>query len=356
MEACFLLLRRLATVSGLAPLIIAACSLVEAMPTIAALPVVLDRRLVDRALRGCASSKVAEAVASAATACCAATAVVLWEEGTAPVLAEQLQSRALAGEEGLVGAAAELLAIKDVRPLARQWAQLCTQASPDIIASRAKAFLSTIVNSDVCSALWIDCVSLLGHVSSEGRVNFMSRVSGFIVDSAGRWRSDGSEPELLSNAAKLWAGIWAQTEGDSEMILALLKLVQASARTSSKVAVATEALVRSFDRASSWSPQVFESAIGVMEASVAPAGSVWPLTRTMMASYGQVLVAVSRLSERQPVSALSFVGALASWREDSEDGVAIRGILRAQPSAVRRLLETGENRRLAERIAAALSL
>jgi hypothetical protein len=117
-----------------------------------------------------------------------------------------------------------------------------------------------------------------------------------------------------------------------------------------------EALIRSLERASSWSPQVVDEAIGVIEASVAPAGSVWPLTRSLMASYGHVLVVASRLTERQSVSALSFIGALASWREDSEDGVAIRGILRAQSAAVRMLLEKGEDHRLAQRIAAALGL
>jgi hypothetical protein len=140
MEACLLLLKRLAQVPGLAPLIVSACTLVEVMPSIAALPVVLDRRLTDRTLRGHEYSKVTAGVASVATACCVAHAAQLWDNGTASSLVEELQSRALAGEEGLVAAAAELLSLKDVRPLAAQWAQLCAQASSDVLGSRAKAF------------------------------------------------------------------------------------------------------------------------------------------------------------------------------------------------------------------------
>jgi hypothetical protein len=270
-------------------------------------------------------------------------------------LAEELQARALAGEEGLVAAAAELLAMKDVRPLAGRWAQLCAEADGKSIGSRAQAFLSTIVNLDVCTALWMDCVRMMQHVPVEARVDFVARAANFVAAGTEPGRNEGVNAEFFVNISQLWVCIWAQAEGDTLMISALQQLVQASARVSTATAAAVEALVHSFDRADSWSPQAVDAALGVVEASVAPAGSVWPLTRVLTASYGRALVLAAALAERQPVSALPFIGALASWRTDSEDGAALRNCLRSQAGAVQILLEKGEDRRLAQRIAVALA-
>jgi len=356
MEVCQLLLQRLAPLQGMAPLICSACALVEAMPRASVLPALLDRRLTEPAQRGAGHAAAATAVATAAHACCASSANELWLQGSAVALAEELQSRALAGEEGLVAAAAELLAVKDVRPLASHWAQLCMQASPQTVVTRAKAFLSTIVNLDVCTGLWVDCISMLQHVPLEARVNFVSRSARFAAEGADPSKGAGVSAEFIANVSQLWISIWAQVEGDASMIAALAKLVQASARTTPASGPAIEALIHSFERAHWWPPQSVDAALCVVEATVAPSGSAWPLTRALASSYERLLALAAALAERQPVAALPFIGALASWGVDSEDGAALRSCLRAQAGAVRFLLAKGEDRRLAERIASALVL
>jgi len=346
-DACLMVLQQLLTVPGLAPLATSACAVLEAVPCARALGLLLDTRLVDVRHRG---EDVCLAVAGAVRACCAAARDELWAQGTAAQLAEELQARALVGEDWLVGAAAELLAGTDVQPLAKQWACLCAQAPPDKVAMRAQALFSTIVRADVCLALWRDCASMLHLVSPAERVRFVLRVADFA--------RDGSVQELAGPAVELWVATWPSAEGDEDLIAALEQLVRASARTSAVAAPAVELLIRDFGAAGdSWAPHTVASALGVIEASVASAGSPWPLTVALAGFYGAALHPAAALAARQPVAALSLVGALASWARDGSDlGRGLRQSLLAQEAAVRVIVERAEDQRLARRIAAALGL
>lgn len=343
---CVLVLRELAPVPGLAPLATSACALLEVAPRLDALPVLLDRRLADPQLRG---ADVRPAIAAAVCACCAAGAEALWADGSAPALAEELQRRALAGEEGLVAAAAQVLAVRDVRPLAEQWARLCAEATPDTARPRALALLATIVNAEVCLALWRDCASMLQHVPAEARVQFVERAAGFVREA----------PALLAPVLEVWIAVWSQAEGEEGLVAALCQLVRASARSSAAAAPAVEALIRSLGHGHLWAPQALDAAFGVLEASLAPAGSSWPLTSALAPCYGFALHHAAAITLQRPVLAtLPVVAALASWvgEEDSCDGLgrALCGCLQSQEQAVRALLTAAEDRRLACRIASVL--
>mmetsp|Transcript_102994 Transcript_102994/g.188538 ORF Transcript_102994/g.188538 Transcript_102994/m.188538 type:complete len:726 (-) Transcript_102994:114-2291(-) len=357
-EVCPTLLQQIAAASGLAPLIASTCEVIEAAPNPRALPALLDRRLVEPRLgRGGGEPRLA--VAAAIRACCVAGGQALWAEGAAQPLAEELQSRALAGETGLVAAAAELLAVKDmVQPLAEQWANLCAHANPEEVAPRAEAFLSTIVSPAVCLALWAGCVGALRRVPLEARIKFVSQIVALAVEAPAVPAGEVAERKgkMLVCATQVWEAVWDLAEGDEAMIAAAGRLVDATARSSTVAAAALQALCSSFERAHSWSPQVVDVALSVVEASVAPAGSSWPLTRALTPGYGFVLAHAALLADRQPVSALRLAAAMASWSEDSEDGRALWSCLRSQDRAVRVLLARSEDRRLAERVSKALGL
>lgn len=348
-EKCLLVLSHVAAASGLAPLVISACAVVQAAPCVAALPILLDRRLVDAQVRG-ADTRLA--VAGAVHACCAVGKNALWAEGVAQSLVEELQARAIAGEEGLVAAAAEILSEKDVRPLAERWAQLCAHATPDLIQPRARALFATVVNPGVCLSLWHSYMRMLPHLPVDAQGEFVVRAAAFV----------SSEPKLLRLVIEAWVVVWSIAEVDESMISALRPLVTGSARTSADAALAVEALIHCFEcSAETWAPQVVDAALGVVEATVAPAGSRWPLTCSLAGSYASVLAQSAALAgARQPAPpALPLVGALASWTldgVDSELGCALVGCLRSQEAAVRVILAKSDDRRLARRIAEALGL
>lgn len=344
-DVCLLVLREMLTVSNLEPLTVSACALLEALPCVRALPILLDRRLGDAQSR---SHETRSAVAAAVRSCCEKCRDALWADGTAQRVIEELQSRALAGEEGLVAAAAQLMAAKDVRLWAEQWAKLCAEAPPGSVGPKARGLFGTIVQADICLSLWRDCANMLPHVPQDEQVQFVVRVAAFARD----------ESALLAPATELWVAVWARAEGDEDLVAALEGMVRASARTSATVAPAMECLVRSFPNSYSWAPQVQNAALYIVVSSVAPAGSPWPLTLALMPTYAFVLqhaAAISSASE-QAASALSLVGALSSWGDDSEIGRGLRGCLRTQEQAVRTIVSKSESSRVAQRIAQALGL
>jgi len=340
-----MVLQHVAAAQGLSPLVVSACAVVEALPCARAFPVLLDRRLVDPEQRR--DGRARRAVGDALRACCAECRDLLWASGTARGLADELQSRAAAGEEHLVGALAQLLPARDVRQVAEHWARLCTEeASPDKAASRAQALLSTIINPEVCLSLWQDCASMLPYLPSDEQVAFVGRVAGFVK----------TTPGLLGAAVDIWSAVWGRDEGDENMLVALEQVVQASARTSAAAAPAVERLVQSFVHTHSWSPHALTLALATVEATIAPAGSPWPLTQALVPAYGFMLQHSALLATRQPVAALTMVGALASWKGDCDLGRALRGCLQSHAEAVQFIVCQGEDKRLARRIALALGL
>merc|ERR1719478_555652 len=111
------------------------------------------------------------------------------------------------------------------------------------------------------------------------------------------------------------------------MIEALRELVRVSMRTDTRTAPAVQTLILSLARASDWAPHALDAALAVIEASVAPAGSAWPLTRELVPAYGFALPRIATLAADRPADGLPLVGALANWGEDdSEVGRALREV------------------------------
>ncbi|CAK9110319.1 unnamed protein product [Durusdinium trenchii] len=315
------------------PLMDSALKLLEAAPTAEALPLLLDDRLAP-------FTALPSALAASAAASRVATASVVATASTA----ERLQQRALNGETGLVQAAAELL--EDARPLAQQWAKLCAEASASELPSRARALVACMVRAELCQLWWRDCAQVLGHVPLAEQVHFVLRVAHFAVTAS----------QLLQPALQLWLAVWPAAEGDEDLVLALEKLVQVSARSNAECAPALQALCRSLASASSWAPQTVSAALGTVEASVTPSGATpWPLTQHMVSFYGPVLQCAASISATQSIP-LGLVGALVSWDATSDLGLQLRGALLSNEQAVRTLCNQSEENRTTLRIKEALGL
>jgi len=232
--------------------------------------------------------------------------------------------------------------VRDVRPLAQQWAGICACATPDTLGEKAKLLFATIVNPDVCLALWRDCAQVLAHVPPEAQVEFVDRGAGFAC----------LKPDLAPLVVEAWCAVWAVADGDKVLVEALGQLITLSARTSAVAAPAVERLARSLEHAHAWAPQVVDAALGVIEASVASAGSSWPLTRALLPIYSFVLAQAAALAARQPVDVVSLLGALVSWKGYADEvGQGLLSSVTSQPEAVQILLSKSSDQKLARRIA-----
>lgn len=347
-DICSSMLQQLAGSSGFGSLVVTACALLREMPRVVFLPLLMDRRFANVQMQG---KDCRAAIAGAVHACCVTGAKHLWDSGEAQAFVDELQRRAVAGEEGLVAAAAAVLVARgSVTPLAAEWARLCSELSPgdERLPARARALYSTIVDASVCVQLWDDCVRMLPHVPPETRADLLDKAVGYITE----------KPELAKPVALAWAAVWAQAEGDETLIASLLELVRATARTSAAAAPALEVLVASLARAGVWPPQVLDAALYTIQASVASAGSPWPLTEAVATAYSSTLSHAAVLaSGGQRVKVLPLIGALASWgTDDTLLGHALRKSLEAQREAVQSLVAGSDDRTLAEKIARALRL
>eukprot|EP00435_Cladocopium_sp_Y103_P070947 s18_g36.t1 len=315
------------------PLMESTLRLLEAVPCAEALPLLLEPCLSPFATLPGALAAAAAARRRGA-------------EGAADVAwAAELQRRAMQGETQLVKAAAELL--EDVRPLARPWAKLCSEATPMELPTRARALVACMARPEVCQLYWRDCAQVLVHVPVEEQVHFVQRVGRFAISCFA----------LLEPALELWLAVWPRAEGDEDMVLALEQLVQASARRNDTAAKALQTLCHSLASGASWAPQVVSAALGAIEASVTPSGATpWPLTLPMVPFYGPVLRYAASISFTQKVS-LGLVGLLVSWDASTSLGVQLRESLLTNESAVRTLCsQSDEQDRATQRIKQALGL
>ncbi|CAE7279369.1 unnamed protein product [Symbiodinium sp. CCMP2592] len=262
-------------------------------------------------------------------------------------LARTLQRRALEGEDDLVASAAQLQDADGVRQLAQHWAKLCLEASPSQLPQRARAVFASMTRADICLLLMPDCAHFLRFVDREEQVLFAVRVAEFASTSQ----------HLRAPALEVWIAVWPQAEGDEDLVAALEQLVQSTARTSDLAAPALTLLVKSFANATSWAPHCVNAALGAVEASIAPASSPWPLTVAMATAYGYVIQCAATIASCQPLpSALSLVGALASWSDNTDLGRALRAALLGNEAAVRGLVAQSEDTRTTQRIVRALGL